>query len=113
MFTMDNLIAAFTAAWQRSFDYTGRSKRGDYWWYALANLIISVVLLILSAFSDFFGWIYSIWAVATIVPSLAVTVRRLRDAGKHWAWIFIGLIPLVGSIWLIYLLVQPSAASLG
>ncbi|MFM7454913.1 MAG: DUF805 domain-containing protein, partial [Cyanobium sp.] len=56
-----------------------------------ANLIISVVLLILSAFSDFFGLIYSIWAVATIVPSLAVTVRRLRDAGKHWAWIFIGL----------------------
>ena len=113
MFTMDNLIAAFTAAWQRSFDYTGRSNRGDYWWYALANLIISVVLLILSAFSDFFGWIYSIWAVATIVPNLAVTVRRLLDAGKHWAWIFIGLIPLVGSIWLIYLLVQPSAASLG
>jgi uncharacterized membrane protein YhaH (DUF805 family) len=113
MFTMDNLISAFTAAWQRSFDYTGRSNRGDYWWYALANLIISVVLLILSAASDFFGWIYSIWAVATIVPSLPVTVRRLRDAGKHWAWIFIGLIPLVGSIWLIYLLVQPSAASLG
>jgi uncharacterized membrane protein YhaH (DUF805 family) len=53
-----------------------------------------VVLLVLSAASDFFGWIYSIWAVATIV-SLPVTVRRLRDAGKPWAWIFIGLIPLI------------------
>jgi hypothetical protein len=38
--------------------------------------------------------------------------RRLRDAGKHWAWIFIGLIPLLGSIWLIWLLVQPSSALL-
>jgi uncharacterized membrane protein YhaH (DUF805 family) len=46
------------------------------------------------------------------VPSLPVTVRRLRDAGKPWAWIFIGLIPLVGSIWLIWLLAQPSAATL-
>jgi uncharacterized membrane protein YhaH (DUF805 family) len=57
-----------------------------------------------------FGWIYSIWTVATIVPSLSLTVRRLRDAGKHWAWMFIQLIPLVGLIWIIYLLVQPSVA---
>jgi len=112
MFTMDNLISAFSSAWQRSFDYTGRSTRGDYWWFTLANLIISVVLVVLSAASDFFSWIYSLWAVATIVPSLPVTVRRLRDAGKHWAWIFIGLIPLLGSIWLIWLLVQPSSALL-
>lgn len=72
-----------------------------------------MVLLILSAASDFFGWIYSIWAVATIVPSVPITVRRLRDAGKHWGWIFIGLIPLVGGIWMIWLLVQPSVAHLG
>ena len=106
--TSNKLISAFTSAWQRSFDYTGRSDRGDYWWFALANIIISVVLLIASSISTFFGWIYSIWIVATIVPSLSLTVRRLRDAGKHWAWIFIQLIPLVGLIWIIYLLVQPS-----
>jgi len=29
MFTMDNLISAFTSAWQRSFDYTGRSNQPD------------------------------------------------------------------------------------
>ena len=74
----------------------------------LANIIISVVLLIASNISTFFGWIYSIWTVATIVTSLSLTVRRLRDAGKHWAWIFIQLIPLVGLIWIIYLMVQPS-----
>ena len=106
--TSNKLISAFSSAWQRSFDYTGRSDRGDYWWFVLANIIISVVLLIASNISTFFGWIYSIWIVATIVPSLSLTVRRLRDAGKHWAWIFIQLIPLVGFIWIIYLMVQPS-----
>ena len=106
--TSNKLISAFSSAWQRSFDYTGRSDRGDYWWFVLANIIISVVLLIASNISTFFGWIYSIWTVATIVPSLSLTVRRLRDAGKHWAWMFIQLIPLVGFIWIIYLLVQPS-----
>jgi uncharacterized membrane protein YhaH (DUF805 family) len=49
MFTMDNLISAFSSAWQRSFDYTGRSNQGDYWWFTLSNLIISVVLVVLSA----------------------------------------------------------------
>ena len=106
--TSNKLISAFSSAWQRSFDYTGRSDRGDYWWFVLANIIISVVLLIASNISTFFGWIYSIWTVATIVPSLSLTVRRLRDAGKHWAWMFIQLIPLVGFIWIIYFLVQPS-----
>jgi uncharacterized membrane protein YhaH (DUF805 family) len=106
----NKLISAFSSAWKRSFDYTGRSDRGDYWWFVLANVIISVVLLLTSNISNFFGWIYSIWTVATIVPSLSLTVRRLRDAGKHWAWMFIQLIPLVGLIWITYLLVQPSVA---
>jgi uncharacterized membrane protein YhaH (DUF805 family) len=106
--TSNKLISAFSSAWQRSFDYTGRSDRGDFWWFVLANIIIDVVLLIASSISTFFGWIFSIWIVATIVPSLSLTVRRLRDAGKHWAWIFIQLIPLVGLIWTIYLMVQPS-----
>ena len=107
---MNPLIDAFSAAWSRSFDYSGRSKRGDYWWFVLANAIISVVLLVLSQVADLFGAIYTIWAVASIVPSLSLLVRRLRDVGKGWGWIFIGLVPLIGSIWLIYLLVQPSLA---
>jgi uncharacterized membrane protein YhaH (DUF805 family) len=35
-------------------------------------------------------------------------VRRLRDAGKAWPWIFIALVPIIGAIWLIVLLVMPS-----
>lgn len=107
---MEPLINAFQSAWKRSFDYTGRSNRGDYWWFALANILINFVLLGLSQFSNFIGWIYSIWIVATIVPSLSLTIRRLRDAGKHWGWFFIQLIPVIGAFWLIYLLVQPSVA---
>ncbi|MCZ2207601.1 DUF805 domain-containing protein [Cylindrospermopsis raciborskii] len=34
--------------------------------------------------------------------------RRLRDIGKSWLWLFIGLIPIIGSIWLIVLYSQPS-----
>jgi uncharacterized membrane protein YhaH (DUF805 family) len=44
--------------------------------------------------------------------SIALTIRRLRDAGKHWAWVFIGVLPIIGTVWFIWLMVQPSALPL-
>lgn len=51
---------------------------------------------------------YLFLAVILMLPSIALTVRRLRDAGFHWAFIFIALVPLVGSIALIVMLTWPS-----
>jgi uncharacterized membrane protein YhaH (DUF805 family) len=42
---------------------------------------------------------------------LPLTIRRLRDAGRHWAWLFISLLPFIGGIWLLVLLVQPSVGA--
>jgi uncharacterized membrane protein YhaH (DUF805 family) len=96
------IIEAFTSAWSRSFDYQGRSNRGDYWWFVLANLI---VLLILLPISDV---LYNVYSVATIVPGLPLAVRRLHDIGKPWPWVLLALIPIIGTIWLIVLFCQPS-----
>ena len=96
------LIEAYTSAWTRFSDYQGRSKRSDYWWFVLANLIVSLVLGLAS------DTLQSLYAVASIVPSIPLVVRRLRDVGKPWPWIFIGLIPILGAIWLIVLFCQPS-----
>lgn len=49
-------------------------------------------------------------ALATIVPSLAILVRRLRDAGFHWAFIFVSFIPTIGGIVLLILTLLPSKA---
>ncbi|MFM7265554.1 MAG: DUF805 domain-containing protein [Cyanobium sp.] len=108
---MSQLLTAFTTAWQKSFDYSGRSNRGDYWWFTLANTILALILNLLSVFSSVIYKLTVLYMVAQIVPSLPLTIRRLRDAGKHWGWIFIGFVPVVG-FWLIWLLVQPSAISL-
>lgn len=105
---MTPLVQYFVEAWQRSFDYTGRSKRPEYWWFYLANFLLGLILGLLSNVSDIFGWIVSVYAPASIVPSLPLTIRRLRDAGKPWPWIFLLLIPIIGVIWLIVLLCQPS-----
>ena len=109
---MDSLISAFTSAWQKSFDYSGRSSRGDYWWFFLANFLVTVALNLLALAGSFFYNLAGLYMFAQIVPHLPLTIRRLRDAGKPWAWIFIGLMPIIGSIWLIVLLAQPSLGPL-
>lgn len=68
----------------------------------LANLIVTVVITLVS------DRLQSVYAVASLVPSIPLVVRRLRDIGKSWPWIFIGLIPIIGAIWLIVLFCQPS-----
>ena len=46
----------------------------------------------------FIMFLLVIYGLATIVPHLAITVRRLRDAGFHWAFIFLGVGPSIASL---------------
>lgn len=96
------LVHAYRSAWSRSFDYEGRSNRGDFWWFVLANLIVSVIIALISA------KLQTVYTVASLLPGIPLAVRRLRDMGKAWPWLFLGLIPIVGAIWLIVLYCQPS-----
>jgi uncharacterized membrane protein YhaH (DUF805 family) len=106
--TADKLNNAFTSAWKRSFDYTGRSDRGDYWWFALANFIVLFLLNLIGAFVPFVGVLANLYLFAQSVPHLSLTVRRLKDCGREWAWILMSLIPLFGAGWLACLLTQPT-----
>ena len=50
-----------------------------------------------AGFAAFIMFLLAIYGLATIVPHLAITVRRLRDAGFHWAFIFLGVGPSIAS----------------
>lgn len=78
--------------------FSGRARRKEYWMFVLFNIIIGTVL---SFFSDY---LYYLYGLAVLIPGLAVAVRRLHDMGKSGWWILIGLIPIIGWIWLIVLL---------
>ncbi|MCE2837626.1 MAG: DUF805 domain-containing protein [Cyanobium sp. 49614_E6] len=66
--TADKLINAFTSAWKRSFDYTGRSDRGDYWFFLLASFIVLLVLNIVGSFVPFIGVLANLYLIAELVP---------------------------------------------
>lgn len=92
-------------------DFEGRARRSEYWYYTLFNAIIMYGLFGMMFLGDgmiFMYFIAIIYALATLVPTLAVAVRRLHDVGKSGWFILIGLIPLIGGIWLLVLYVTDS-----
>lgn len=107
-------------------NFSGRATLQEYWFAVLFNVLVSFVIGIISGFRTslafvsganeesvaastvIFSLIYMIYLLATLVPSLAIVVRRLHDAGKSGAYIFIQLIPVVGAILLIIQLCKPS-----
>ena len=76
----------------RYADFKGRSRRSEYWWASLGIGIAGSIIS--SAFPDF-SWI---WSLIILVPSLALSVRRLHDIGRSGWWYLVNFIPLVGQI---------------
>ena len=98
------MLSFYPQFWTQSFDFEGRTSRIDYWKIVLVNLIIGGVLAKVSPSA-----VYFVFAVASICPGLAMNIRRIRDTGRSWQWIFISLIPFVGVLWLLWVELQPSA----
>ncbi len=77
--------------------FTGRSRRKEYWMFFIFNVLITLVLEFIdrSLGTKFIGALYGL---VVLVPSIAVTVRRLHDIGRTGWWALIGLIPIIGFI---------------
>jgi len=95
---------------QHYFDFNGRARRSEFWYYTLCYFIIAIALSILDGMLGFANMLASLLALALLLPSLGVGVRRLHDIDRSGWWILIGLIPLVGWIVLIYWYAQPGTA---
>ena len=118
------MIKAYKRFWKGYVDFKGRSTPSDYWFAYSAHLLIFFTWYLLIAVfermvaetgsSDLFTigvillLIFFAYGVAAVLPGIALTVRRLRDAGYNWPYIFIPLIPFVGIFIFIFLLCQPT-----
>lgn len=95
-------------------EFNGRARRTEYWMFALFNVIISIVLTIIDAFTGLIipqlgvGLLSGLYSLAVFIPGLAVTVRRLHDTGRTGWWILIAFIPLIGALVLLVFMVLGS-----
>lgn len=80
--------------------FSGRATRSEYWWFTLFfYLALGVIMLLgiaIQSDSIVFGGIAIIISFS-ILPIIALRVRRLHDIGKSGWWLLIGLIPYIGS----------------
>lgn len=78
-------------------NFSGRARRSEYWWFVLFYVIVAVVASIIDTVLSG-GILVVLAALALILPSLAVGVRRLHDTGKSGWFILISLVPFIGSL---------------
>jgi len=94
--------------------FSGRSRRKEYWYFFLFNLIIHFILIIIDTLSGTYnqeagmGLLSTIYFFAVLLPGIAVSVRRLHDTNRRGWWILLSLIPIIGAIVLLIFMVQDS-----
>jgi uncharacterized membrane protein YhaH (DUF805 family) len=88
--------------------FEGRARREEYWMFFLFNIIISFLVGFIDVLLGGEGVIATLYLVGVLLPTLAVTVRRLHDTGRSGWWLLISLIPLIGGIVLLVFYVQDS-----
>lgn len=88
---------------QNYANFEGRARRKEYWMFTLFNVIFAIAAGVLDAVTGL-GFLVILYSLATLVPGIAVAIRRLHDIGKPGIWILIALVPFIGGIWLLILM---------
>ena len=83
------------------FSFKGRNNRAKFWiiQLAIAAILFFAAMFDLTISDGEIGVIYIIAVLIILIPSLANQVKRWHDRNKSGWWIFIALIPIIGSIW--------------
>lgn len=95
--------------------FSGRASRKEYWMFYLISIIIALVLGLIEGIVAFnperdVSVLASIFSFAILLPSIAVSVRRLHDIGRSGWWLLIAFVPLIGPIILLVFLLKDSSS---
>lgn len=91
----------YIAMWKNYANFSGCTSVRGYWMAYLMNMIAGFVLSAIAGVIPALTVLGSLYSLAALIPGLAITVRRLRDAGYSWLSYFWLLLPIVG--WIIFI----------
>jgi uncharacterized membrane protein YhaH (DUF805 family) len=95
-----NFTQAISSGFHNYINFTGRAARSEYWFWTLFTVLVSIVasLIDLGLFRSFdFSPLSTIVSLGTLLPSLAVAVRRLHDLDRTGWWLLL-VITVIGAI---------------
>ena len=126
------MFNSYVISWQKAFKFKGRSTRKEYWLFQFTSLFWIILFLILSSFqttfsnfqlsADNFETLYQLFAqfislisfipffiiIGSLWVVIPLTVRRIRDVGMNWQWIFVALLPYFGLAFTLIFLTRTS-----
>jgi uncharacterized membrane protein YhaH (DUF805 family) len=94
----------FLIVLKKYVDFSGRAQRAEYWFFSLFYVLFFIALTIVDGIVGLFsaeigmGLLGGLFILAMIIPSIAVSIRRLHDTSRSGWWILISLVPLIGAI---------------
>jgi uncharacterized membrane protein YhaH (DUF805 family) len=99
---------AVSSVFSQYATFSGRARRAEYWWWVLFQIIVLTLALIIDnalglritneSSAVTIGWLYLIAALVFIIPSIAVTFRRLHDTDRSGWWWLLALLCGIGAI---------------
>ena len=124
------MFKSYFITWKKAFKFQGRSSRKDYWFFVLINFLIYIFSVLCSltqglvyqysydtgnSFLEILSYFISIFFVLPLIillgsvwVALPLTVRRIRDVGMKWQWIFFVSIPYIGFFFVLIFLTRTS-----
>lgn len=114
-----NMSRAVTRCLKEKYaTFRGRASRSEYWWFTLAVMLVSVALSVIEvafmsgqtvdSIPEGNGPLTMLFSLAILLPGMAVAVRRLHDTGRSGWWLLLALVPLIGSLVLLWWYISPS-----
>ncbi len=93
---------SYVSAMRRYFEFSGRSRRAEFWFFILFMVILLIVASVIDGLvlgSNGPGILYFVVAIAHLIPGIAVSIRRLHDIDRTGLWVLLfWLAPLLVSL---------------
>ena len=103
VFVLMTFTQAVRSVLSKYATFSGRARRSEYWWFYLFTILVSVATSIVdavlgAAFDNEIGIVSTIASLALLLPSLAVTARRLHDTGRTGWWMLFPVVAIFATV---------------
>lgn len=102
LFTDRSAPDYFKLVWLRWSDFQGRSRRSEFWWFQLFSFVIFLVLAAVQSALRVEPVLFMLYGLVSLVPSLALSFRRLHDTNRSAWWLLLNVVPFGGIVLIIF-----------
>lgn len=98
---VNGIQESISSCFKKYATFQGRAKRPEFWYFFLVVVAVNLVLGFIGLLvfvSSIAAWVSNLWSLATFIPLLAVSVRRLHDTNRTGWWVLLPLVPVIGAI---------------